>query len=111
MYVRIRGGTCAVAAGVQRGRRVVAIRQSPVIQMEDAIHKWDDARVMRYNDDGCAVIVSGIAQQFDDLFAMAPIEGAGRLVGEEQLRLLDECAADGHALLLAAGQGAGSLIR
>src|SRR5712691_4691030 len=44
------------------------------------------------------------AKQLDDLLAVRPIEGAGRLVGEDQARLLNEGPADRHALLFAPRQ-------
>ena len=43
-------------------------------------------------------------QQLQDLLAGLIVERAGRLVAQQQLRLLGDCARNGHALLFAAGQ-------
>ena len=46
------------------------------------------------------------AQQLDDLLAARRVERAGRLVGEQQRRLVGERAGDREALALAAGEHA-----
>ena len=43
-------------------------------------------------------------EQLDDFTTGMRIEIAGRFIGQEQFRLVDEGAGDGHALLLAAGK-------
>ena len=45
-----------------------------------------------------------------DLDAGAAVEIAGRFVGQQHLRLVDERARNRHALLLAAGKLAGMMI-
>ena len=55
------------------------------------------------HDDGLA----GVGDHLEDLgdfFAVGAIEVAGRFVGENHPRLIGECAGDGDALLLAAGE-------
>jgi hypothetical protein len=44
------------------------------------------------------------AEEIEDLAAGLRIEVSGRLVGEEERRLVDECPRDGDALALTAGQ-------
>src|SRR5258708_35893802 len=60
-----------------------------------------DVELMRDHDDGDALVVEFLehAHHLDGGLA---VEVAGRFVGEEDLRLVDEGAGDGHALLLAA---------
>ena len=45
-----------------------------------------------------------LLEQLDDLVRGAAVERAGRLVGEEDVRVVDERARNRHALLLAAGK-------
>ena len=52
-----------------------------------------------------------LLQQRHDLEARRRIERAGRLVGEDQLRVVDQRARDGDALLLAAGELRGVMVR
>ena len=58
---------------------------------------------MRDHEDGLTAAVD-ILKQAQQLVRRARIERAGRLVGKHELRLRDERAGDGHALLLAAGE-------
>src|SRR5579859_544740 len=78
--------------------------QPAVFHVDDAIHVLDDAGVVGNDEDSSAAVVRGAAQQLDDVLAGAPVEGAGRFIGEAEVGILDEGAADGHALFLAAGQ-------
>ena len=39
------------------------------------------------------------------------IEVAGRLVGEDEVRIVDQAAGDGHALLLTAGELRGPMLQ
>jgi hypothetical protein len=56
------------------------------------------------------VEVGGGVKQLDDLSAVRPIGGAGRLVGEAEGRLLDQGPSDGRPLLFAARQLAGKQV-
>lgn len=58
---------------------------------------------VRDHEDGLTAAVD-ILKQAQQLIRRARIERAGRLVGKHELRLRDERAGDGHALLLAAGE-------
>ncbi len=57
--------------------------------------------IVRHEHDGQAVGSVQVAQHGDDLGAGVRVEVAGRLVGEQQLGLVDERARDRDALLLA----------
>ena len=50
------------------------------------------------------VLAVELAEELHDLVAGLRVEVAGGLVGQDQLRVVDQRAGDGHALLLAAGQ-------
>ncbi len=63
----------------------------------------DDAEVVRDEDDGHAAVVAELAEDFEDLGLDRDVEGGGRLVGDQQLRVAGEGHRDHHALLLAAG--------
>ena len=69
------------------------------------------ARVVRRDDHGRAVLGSEIREQVDDLPARRRVEVAGRLVGEHDARLDREGACDRDALLLAARQMRGQMVR
>jgi hypothetical protein len=60
--------------------------------------------LVRDHQHGDAVLLVQAAQQFHDLLAALGVEVAGGLVGEQNGRLADDGAGDGHALLLPAGQ-------
>ena len=50
------------------------------------------------------------AEDLVDLVAGLGVELAGRLVGQDEHRLLDQGPGDGHALLLAAGELVGAVV-
>ena len=60
--------------------------------------------------DRLAELVDGRAHEREDLAAGAAVEVAGRLVGEDQLRLRRQRPGDGDALLLAAGELARAVL-
>ena len=55
------------------------------------------------SDDGRALLVQ-FGQQIHDLFAVLRVEVAGGLIGEDQLRVRNDGAGDGDALLLTSGK-------
>ena len=63
----------------------------------------DQLAIVRGDDDRRAARVD-LAEQIHDFERQIGIEVAGRLVGEHELRVVDERARDGDALLLAARQ-------
>src|SRR6185437_5695493 len=66
-----------------------------------AIGVRDEARIVADAEHGRAVRARDPVQRVDDDLSVRGIERAGRLVGEEQLRLLRERTRDRDALLLA----------
>ena len=57
---------------------------------------------MRHHDDGLAEVAVEDLQDRQDLVGRCAVEVAGRLVAEQELRIGDDRAGDGDALLLAA---------
>ncbi len=60
--------------------------------------------VVGHHHDGAALLSVEAVEQLHDLDAHLGIQVAGRLVGEEDLRVARDGAGDGHALALAAGE-------
>ena len=55
-------------------------------------------------------VLGNLLEQVHDLHGSGRVEGAGGLVGKENLRVVDEGAGNGHALHLAAGKLARALV-
>src|SRR5579863_202874 len=77
-----------------------------VAEADDAVGVGGDIRFMGDEDDGVAVLVQPPEERHDFLAGLR-IEIAGGLVGEEDRRIVDERASDGHALALSAGKFVG----
>jgi len=58
--------------------------------------------VVSDDDEGGVVLLGELEKHIHDLLAVAGVEIAGWLIGEDDFRAIDECAGDGDALLLAA---------
>ena len=86
------------------------------VASDDAVGQVHDAGgvllgqlgVVRDHDD--EAVVGDLGEQVHDLDARLGVEGAGGLVGQKDLRVVDEGAGDGHALHLAAGELAGLFV-
>ncbi len=65
-------------------------------------------RIVGYHNDGLTVLVE-LVKDLEDFVARSGIEVARRLVRQEQPGLMDQCAGDGGALTLTAGEGGGFL--
>ena len=61
-------------------------------------------RIVRHHDDGLALLAVQHLQQSQDFFGVLAVKIAGGFVAHEQRRVGHECARDGYALLLSAGQ-------
>jgi len=61
------------------------------------------------HDDGHAELGSEFAEKGEDGFAGGGVEVASGFVGEKNLRVIDEGAGDGNALLFAAGEFGGAM--
>ena len=105
------GATCLLggAARAVLGRRV----ERAGVVADDAVSQGDDARsvalrqlgVVRDHDD--QAVVRNLSEQVHDLHAGLGVERARRLVGQQNLGVVDERTSDGDALHLAAGELAG----
>ncbi len=79
-------------------------------QRQAAVEQWRQALVMADEQQaraGCAALGE---QQLQKDFAAIRIQRRGRLVGDDQLRLADQCAGSGDALLLADGERIGTTL-
>ena len=105
-------GLLGRARRVGFGRRVEGAR----VGADDAVGQRHDARgvllgqlgIVRDHDD--QAVVGDFGEQVHDLHARLAIERARRFVGQQDFRVVDERAGDGHALHLAAGKLAGLLV-
>src|SRR3989344_7844377 len=90
--------------------RVVA-HYLPTIDGDDALPDGiDHAFIMRRDDDGRTELVD-LLKDLDDLVRIDGIEIAGRFVGNDELRLIDDRAADGDALFFATRELVGEMER
>ena len=97
--VRTRGGEETNRGAGQAPQREVkrACRRSvEPLRVVDGDHEWYLAR--------------DTAQQFHDGVSALGVQGRGGLVTDQQPRVVDQGAGDGHALLLAAGQLVGLVL-
>ena len=72
--------------------------------MDDALGVLGDVRLVRDEDDRAAVLLVELLERPEDDLAGSGVEVAGRFVGEDQGRVVDEGARDGDALDLPAGE-------
>ena len=74
------------------------------MEADHAVHLGRDALVVR-RDERCAALAAHEVEEFaEDDVGGGLVEVACRLVGENQRRLVGECAGNGDALLFTAGQ-------
>ena len=78
-------------------------RDLAVSQMNPAVHALGQAEIVGDGDHGLAAI-DDLAQHLEHLLAGLGVERAGRLVGQDDVRVVGERAGDGDALALAAGK-------
>ena len=99
-------------AAYHRGMRVgLDGGGTPFSHVDNAVCYLREREVVRHDDHGAARVAARVLQKPQDLLARAVVEGARRLVAQEQLRVLREGARDGNALLLAAGELRGEVVR
>src|SRR5258708_27204255 len=84
--------------------------QVAVLESQDAVRILRNIGLVSYDDDGHARLAIELLKDAHDFDAGARVESAGRLVGKNNLRIVDERPRDGHALLLASGQLAGMMV-
>ena len=85
------------------GRLALILDDAAVPEAHEAAGMAAHIGVVRHEHDGDALAVQ-LLEQAQDLVRGAAVEGAGRLVGEQQARAVHERPRDRDALLLAAGQ-------
>src|SRR5215471_2260576 len=81
-----------------------AVLDEPVLHVDDALGVARHSSVVRYEDDRDPLFSIQFLKHLQDFYARLRVEVAGRLVGEQQRRMVYQRAGDGDALLLAAGE-------
>jgi hypothetical protein len=76
--------------------------QPPVVQRDDAVEAVGEIEVVGGDQCREAAAANGLDQRFDDPFRRRVVEIAGRLVGQQNLRIVGQRADERDALLLAA---------
>src|SRR6266545_7304694 len=82
--------------------------EGPVFQPEDPVGDLLQAGVVADDHHAAAVLGGELAQQPGDLAAVGAVEVGGRLVGQDERRVVGQRPGDRHALLLPAGELVGA---
>src|SRR6267143_1552454 len=88
-----------------------SVDDNSIAHVHDAVEIRCCFRVVRDHDDGLAQIFVQLPQHLQHDFRVFRIQISRGLVGEENLRLIDDRARDGHALLFAAGEFRGLVMK
>src|SRR5262245_22519259 len=80
------------------------VRDPAVIHHGNTISERKDAGIVCHDDEHPTGVEGAGPEQFDHLVPSIRAEGAGRLVADNQLRVMHQCTSNSHTLLLAAGQ-------
>ncbi len=114
-FVIGRSGSAAVRRVRERTSQRMARTMLRRVEVQMAVSKLDaavglarDVRVVRHHQDGVAGVVQ-FAENLEDHCFVGLVEISGGLVGENDLRLIDQRARNGHSLLLAAGELRGEM--
>src|SRR5712691_3692938 len=83
----------------------------PVLNLEDPMGDVGHAGVVRHDDDRLLELLVEATEQVEDLLPGLRVEFAGRLVRQEERRIVREGDPDGDPLLLAAAQFVGAVAR
>ena len=67
------------------------------------VHHTDELEVVR-DDDDCGALLVDALEQLHDADGVLVVEVAGRLICDQNLRTVDQCAGDGGTLLLATAE-------
>ena len=81
-----------------------------MMEFDATVGQASDDRIVGDHDDGAALGMELAQQPEDDLFVLG-VQIAGGLVGQDDLRIVDEGAGNADALLLAAGKLRGQVMR
>src|SRR6185436_3361949 len=87
-----------------RGLGARSGRKSTVSKEDLAVGAFGDARIVRDEEDGEAVLLAQLEQELEDFFTGSRVERAGRLVGEKHAWAACDGAGNGDALPLSAGK-------
>src|SRR5262245_7604750 len=114
-FMRSRSAADHVSAGREHDRfagalRRLALEQDAFIEMIRFIDEAERARVVRDHYHCLAEFGLELAQQAEDLFGVAGVEIAGRLIGDDEGGIGDDGAGNGDALLLTARQRAREMV-
>ena len=82
-----------------------------VAHVDDAVAARADAGIVGDDDEGLALLRVELLHEAHDLVGGLRVERAGRLVGPDDRRVVDERAGDGDALALAAGELRRAVVR
>src|SRR5207247_4068837 len=82
-----------------------------VLDLDNAIRKWDDARIVGDDQHGSLALMGSIGENAHDAPAVLSVQRSGRLVGEDDRRVCNERARYGDPLLLAAAEPTRQTIR
>src|SRR3990167_2174662 len=96
--------------GETAGRHRLIADDLAVLHEENAFGMLGGICLMRHEHDGAAGIVQFLENRHH-LQSGLGVEVAGRLIGEDDLRIVDERPRDGDALLLSAGELIGQIVR
>src|SRR5262245_12996533 len=80
------------------------VRDPAIIHHGNTIGERKDTRIVRHDDENAAGVEGDGPEQFEHLVPSVRVEGACRLVADNQLRVVHQRTGNGHTLLLAAGQ-------
>ena len=82
--------------------RKFSLQQMSIFQMKDTISIWLQAVIVCDYQQTEIEFADHFLEQSDDVFAMMPVEVAGRFIGETDPGLFHQGPGDGYSLLLAA---------
>ncbi len=87
------------------------VGDDPAVGHADAApRRGGDPRIVGHEHDRLAMIGDERSEQFDNAARVFGVEGSGRLVCEDDRRRGDQCPRDRPPLLLAAGEGIGTVV-
>src|SRR5947209_5829578 len=98
------GKVLQLLGGVAAGGDFVIPPYPTVLEDDDAVGVPGDVRLVRDEDERYPALAVEALENLHDLDRGARIKIPRRLVGEDERRVVDECARDRHALLLSARQ-------
>ena len=84
--------------------------QAACLKAEGAIHAGGEIEIMGGDEGGEASVADEAHQRVEDGVGGLGIEIAGGFIGEEHAGGVGQCAAEGDALLFAAGESCGAMV-